>query len=69
MDTQNSGFDRIPVTLRAIVVGLVIGMVPANVWLVLLLVLKLPVLAAVAAELVFLAFYVWWARGGVPSGL
>jgi membrane protease YdiL (CAAX protease family) len=41
-------------------------MIPANVWLVFLAVLKLPVPAAVAAELLFLAIYVWWARGGGP---
>jgi membrane protease YdiL (CAAX protease family) len=50
----------------AIVGGLVVGMVPANVWLLFLVVLKLPVTLAVAAELLFLAAYVWWARGGGP---
>jgi membrane protease YdiL (CAAX protease family) len=50
----------------AIVGGLVVGMVPANVWLLFLVVLKLPVPLAVAAELFFLAAYVWWARGGGP---
>lgn len=57
---------RIPVILRAIVVGLLVGMIPANVWLVFLVVLKLPVPVAVVAELLFLAVYVWWARGGGP---
>ena len=57
---------RIPVIVRAIVGGLLVGMIPANVWLVLLVILKLPVLQAVAAELVFLVIYVWWARGGGP---
>lgn len=52
--------------LRAIVVGLLVGMIPANVWLVFLIVLKLPVPLAVAAELLFLAVYIWWARGGGP---
>jgi membrane protease YdiL (CAAX protease family) len=41
-------------------------MIPANVWLVLLVVLRLPVPTAVVAELLFLAIYVWWARGGGP---
>jgi membrane protease YdiL (CAAX protease family) len=50
----------------AIVGGLVVGMVPANVWLLFLVVLKLPVPLAVAAELLFLAAYLWWARGGGP---
>jgi membrane protease YdiL (CAAX protease family) len=63
-EQQPSG--RIPVIVRAIVGGLLVGMIPANVWLVFLVVLKLPVLLAVAAELLFLAVYVWWARGGGP---
>jgi membrane protease YdiL (CAAX protease family) len=54
------------VIVRAIVGGLLVGMIPANVWLVFLVVLKLPVPIAVAAELLFLALYVWWARGGGP---
>jgi membrane protease YdiL (CAAX protease family) len=57
---------RVPVIVRAIVGGLLVGMIPANVWLVFLVVLKLPVMVAVAAELLFLAVYVWWARGGGP---
>jgi len=52
--------------VRAIVGGLIVGMIPANIWLVLLVVLKLPVPVAVAAELLFLAVYIWWARGGGP---
>lgn len=58
--------NRVPVIVRAIVVGLLVGMIPANVWLVFLVILKLPVPAAVLAELLFLAIYVWWARGGGP---
>jgi membrane protease YdiL (CAAX protease family) len=54
------------VIVRAIIGGLLVGMIPANVWLVFLVVLKLPVQLAVAAELLFLAIYVWWARGGGP---
>jgi membrane protease YdiL (CAAX protease family) len=41
-------------------------MIPANVWLIFLLALKLPVPAAILAELLFLGIYVWWARGGGP---
>jgi membrane protease YdiL (CAAX protease family) len=57
---------RTPVVVRAIVVGLLVGMIPANVWLIFLVALKLPVPAAVAGELLFLAIYVWWGRGGGP---
>ena len=52
--------------VRAIITGLLVGMIPANVWLAFLVVLKLPVALAVAAELLFLAAYVWWTRGGGP---
>jgi membrane protease YdiL (CAAX protease family) len=57
---------RLPVTLRAIVCGLVVGMAAANVWPLLLLNLGAPIAAAV--EIAFLAVYVWWARGaGWPA--
>ena len=55
---------KLPVTLRAIVSGLLLALVAANVWPLLLLNLGAP-LAAIA-EGVFLAFYVWWASGGGP---
>lgn len=56
--------------IPAIAGGLLVGMIPANVWPVFLVALKLPVPAAIAAELVFLAAYVAWARGlGPPAGL
>lgn len=48
----------------AIIGGLVIGMTAANVWPILLFKLGVPV--AAAAEIVFLALYVWWAAGGGP---
>jgi len=65
-NSQRALLNRIPVIAGAILGGLLVGMIPANVWLVFLAVLKLPVPAAVAAELLFLAAYVWWARGGGP---
>ena len=54
----------IPVWLRAIVFGLLIGMVAANVWPLLLLNLGVPV--AAIAEALFLGLYIWWASGGGP---
>lgn len=57
---------RIPVIVKAIVGGILVGMIPANVWLIFLVVLKLPVPGAVVAEFLFLGIYVWWARGGGP---
>lgn len=55
---------RLPVSLRAIVIGIVIALIPANVWPALLVSLGVPVAAIV--ELVFLGFYLWWASGGGP---
>ncbi len=54
----------LPVSLRAIVVGIVIGLTAANVWPLLLLTLGAPL--AAAAEAVFLVFYLWWASGRGP---
>jgi membrane protease YdiL (CAAX protease family) len=58
---QTGLWSRTPVIFRAIIVGLLIGMIPANVWLIFLN-LKEPLGAA--AEVAFLAIYVFWARGG-----
>jgi membrane protease YdiL (CAAX protease family) len=55
---------KLPISLRAIVSGLLVALVAANVWPLLLLNLGVP-LAAIA-EAIFLALYVWWASGGGP---
>jgi membrane protease YdiL (CAAX protease family) len=55
---------KLPLFLRAIISGLLIGLVAANVWL--LLLLKLGVLAGAIGEAIFLTFYLWWAAGGGP---
>lgn len=55
---------RIPVSARAIVSGLAIGLAAANVWPLLLLSLGAPL--AAAAELAFLALYAAWAAGAFP---
>jgi membrane protease YdiL (CAAX protease family) len=57
-------WSRLPVTPRAVVCGLLVGLIAANVWPVLLGTLE--TLPAVVAEGVFLAVYVWWAGGGGP---
>lgn len=54
----------LPISLRAIISGLLVSLVAASVWPLFLLNLKVPI--AAAAEAVFLAFYVWWAAGGGP---
>ena len=53
---------RVPLIVRAVATGILIGLVAANVWPLLLLSLGAPV--ASVAEIAFLAIYVWWAAGG-----
>ena len=55
---------RIPVAVRAVVVGILVGMIAANVWPVLLLKLGMP--RAAGLEALFLGGYIWWVRGGGP---
>jgi len=52
------------IVIRAVIVGLLVGMIAANIWPLLLLSLGMPV--AAGAEIVFLALYVWWVSGGGP---
>src|SRR5580704_15381852 len=53
-----------PIALGAIVCGILIALVPANLWP--LLLLNLDVRLAATLEIVFLAVYIWWASGGGP---
>jgi membrane protease YdiL (CAAX protease family) len=62
-EAQSGVWTRVPLIFRATVLGLLIGMIPANVWFIFLK-WKMP-LGAVA-EVLFLATYVYWARGGGP---
>ena len=55
---------RLPTMLRAVVTGLLVTAVAANVWPILLLNLGVPL--AVILEVIFLALFLWWARGGGP---
>ena len=64
INAKSNPWTRIPVTLRAILSGLAIGLVAANVWLPLLKVLGAP--EAAVAEAAFLAAYIWWASGHGP---
>lgn len=63
-ENRPSRWATFPVLLRATIIGIVIGLIPANVWPALLLSLSVPMAASV--EVVFLALYVWWASGGGP---
>lgn len=55
---------KLPISLRAILSGLLIALIAANVWP--LLLLKLGVPLAATAETIFLALYLWWVAGGGP---
>src|ERR1700719_190219 len=59
-----SAWTKLPVSVRAILSGILIALVAANVWPLLLLNLGVPL--ATVAEAIFLAIYVWWAGGGGP---
>jgi membrane protease YdiL (CAAX protease family) len=64
-ETRKGGvWRRVLVIVRAIIFGILVGMIAANVWPIVLLKLGMP--AAAAAEIVFLGLYVWWAAGGGP---
>ena len=63
-ENQPGRWTKLPVSLRAVITGLVIALIPANVWPPLLLSLGVPLAATI--EVVFLAFYFWWASGGGP---
>jgi membrane protease YdiL (CAAX protease family) len=54
----------LPVSLRAIITGIVIALLPANVWPLLLTSVGVPL--AVTIEVIFLGLYVWWTSGGGP---
>jgi membrane protease YdiL (CAAX protease family) len=62
--TVSNLWARLPVVLRAVISGLLIGMIAANVWP--LLVVSLGALWGALAEGIFLALYIWWAAGGGP---
>jgi membrane protease YdiL (CAAX protease family) len=62
--SAKSLWSRVPVIIRAVFGGILVGMIAANVWPILLLKVGMP--AAAFAELAFLALYVWWFAGGGP---
>src|SRR3984893_6033357 len=63
-ENRRSGWARLPVSLRAVITGIVIALIPANVWPPLLSSLGVPLAATI--EIVFLGLYLWWANGGGP---
>lgn len=64
LERASYSWAKLPVSLRAIIIGVLMALPAANVWPPLLL--SLGVALAAAAETVFLAFYLWWASGGGP---
>ena len=65
MSLLSGTWAKLPISLRAILSGLLISLPAANVWPFLLL--NLGALFASIAEAMFLALYIWWAAGGGPS--
>ncbi len=63
-DPAPSLWMKLPVSLRAILSGILIALTAANVWPALVLHLSVPL--ATIAETIFLALYLWWAGGGGP---
>ena len=63
-DRAPSLWTKLPISIRAILSGIFIALVAANVWPLLLLNLAVPL--AATAETIFLALYIWWAAGGGP---
>ena len=55
---------KLPASLRAVVTGIAVFAVTANVWLLLLLTLN--TVLAIALEIVFLGLVIWWSHGGGP---
>jgi membrane protease YdiL (CAAX protease family) len=55
---------KLPTLFRAIISGVVIALVAANVWSLLLLTLSVPLAAIV--EAIFLALFLWWTAGEGP---
>jgi membrane protease YdiL (CAAX protease family) len=64
LENQRNRWATLPVSLRAVITGILIALIPANVWPPLLLSLGVPLAATI--EVVFLGLYVWWASGGGP---
>jgi membrane protease YdiL (CAAX protease family) len=61
---EHGPWGRLPITLRAIVSGLAVGLIGANVWS--LLLISCGPLVASIVEPVFLIAYLWWAIGRGP---
>jgi membrane protease YdiL (CAAX protease family) len=55
---------KLPTSVRAILSGLLVALVAANVWPLFLLHLSVPLAAIV--EAIFLAIFLWWTSGGGP---
>jgi membrane protease YdiL (CAAX protease family) len=63
-ENRRNRWATLPVSLRAVITGLLIALIPANVWPPLLLSLGVPLAATI--EVIFLGLYIWWASGGGP---
>jgi membrane protease YdiL (CAAX protease family) len=63
-DRSPSPWAKLPISIQAILSGIVIALVAANVWPLFLLNLSVPL--AATAEAIFLGLYLWYVAGGGP---
>jgi membrane protease YdiL (CAAX protease family) len=63
-DGARSRWANLPISLRAVISGLLITLAAVNVWPLLLLNLGVPL--AAFAEAIFLGLFLWWTGGGGP---
>lgn len=63
-DLAPSLWAKLPISLRAIISGILLALAASNVWPLLLLKLAMPI--AAFAEAIFLALFLWWTSGGGP---
>jgi len=63
-DRTPNRWAKLPISLRAVISGLLITLAAVNVWPLLLLNLGVPL--AAFAEAIFLGLFLWWTGGGGP---
>src|SRR5579864_2248592 len=63
-DRKPSRWAKLPISLRAVISGLLITLAAANLWPLLLANLGVPL--ATFAEAIFLGLFLWWTSGGGP---
>jgi membrane protease YdiL (CAAX protease family) len=63
-DREATAWTKVPIVFRAIISGVLIALIAANIWPLFLIKLGAP--WAALCETLFLGAYIWWASGGGP---